>query len=215
MKQGFSGMLKLGFILAMFSAASCVMLAFVYNATSPIIAERRQAALEAALKELFPDADNFNLIDDITSPDSAVTIESAYAAVKNNEVTGAALTLSRASYSGQIKTMVGVTSAGFISGVKILEHSDTPGLGANAASKKYFVDRANGITFYGQFAGKKITDSFTVKGDVIAITASTVTSQAVSSSVKAAGLAVQAWLAGEEPDVITGASVRSHGEEEQ
>jgi electron transport complex protein RnfG len=90
--------------------------------------------------------------------------------------------------------MVGITSSGFISGVKILEHSDTPGLGAHAASPKYFVDRANGITFYGQFTGKKITDPFLVKEDVVAITASTITSRAVSSSVKAAGIAVNAWL---------------------
>jgi electron transport complex protein RnfG len=205
MTSGFSGMLKLGFILAMFAAVSCVMLAFVYNATSSIISERQQASLEKTLKELFPDADNFKKIDEITSPDAAVTIEDAYAAMKNNEIIGAALSLSRASYSGPIKTMVGVTSGGFISGVKILEHSDTPGLGANAASPKYFVDRANGVTFHGQFAGKKITDPFLVKGDVIAITASTVTSHAVSSSVKAAGIAVHAWLTGTEVDVVTNA----------
>jgi electron transport complex protein RnfG len=194
MKSGFSGMLKLGFTLAMFASMSCVMLAFVYNATSSIISQRQQASLEKTLKELFPDADNFEKIDEITSPDTAVTVENAYAAMKNNEPIGAALSLSRAGYSGPIKTMVGVTSSGFISGVKILEHSDTPGLGANAASPKYFVDRANGITFYGQFTGKKITDPFLVKEDIVAITASTITSRAVSSSVKAAGIAVNAWL---------------------
>lgn len=198
MKRGFSGMIKLGFILAMFAAASCVMLAFVYNATSSIISQRQQASMEATLKELFPDANNFKEIDEITSPDSAVTIESAYAAMKNSRIIGAAIILSSASYGGPIKTMTGVTSAGFISGVKILEHSDTPGLGANAASPKYFVDRANNITFYGQFTGKKTTDPFLAKKDVIAITASTITSQAVSSSVKAAGLAVNAWLSAQQ-----------------
>jgi electron transport complex protein RnfG len=94
--------------------------------------------------------------------------------------------------------MVGVSRDNFITGVKILEHSDTPGLGANAASPSYFVDRAKGITFYGQFAGKKISDPFEVKKDVAAITASTITSRAVSNSVKAAGLAFSAWLSGEE-----------------
>jgi electron transport complex protein RnfG len=206
MKRDFSGMLKLGFTLAMFAAMSCVMLAFVYNATSSIISQRQQDRLEKTLKELFPNADSFKKIDEITSPDTAVIVENAYAAMKNNEPIGAALSLSRAGYSGPIKTMVGVTSFGFISGVKILEHSDTPGLGANAASPKYFVDRANGITFYGQFKGKKITDLFLVKGDVAAITASTITSRAVSSSVKAAGIAVNAWFTGIEADVVTGAS---------
>jgi electron transport complex protein RnfG len=192
------GMMKLGVILAVFAAAACVMLAFVYSGTSAIIAQRQQADLEAALRELFPDTDEFQIISGIKSPDTAVTIESAYSARKNGKVIGAALTLSCASYSGQIKTMVGVSRDNFITGVKILEHSDTPGLGANAASPSYFVDRAKGITFYGQFAGKKVSDPFEVKKDVVAITASTITSRAVSNSVKAAGLAFSAWLSGEE-----------------
>jgi len=207
MKTNFLGMIKLGLVLAAFAAAACVMLAFVYNGTTAVIAQRQKADLEAALKELFPDADKFEKIDGVTSPDSTVTIEESYAAYKNDKITGAALRVSRASYNGQIKSMVGVSADGFITGVKILEHNDTPGLGANAASPSYFVDRAKGTTFYGQFAQKKITEPFIVKDDVIAITASTITSRAVSSSVKAAGLAVHSWLTGEKVDAVTSASV--------
>jgi len=211
MKTNILGMIKLGLILAAFAAAACLMLAFVYNGTTAIIAQRQQADLEAALKELFPDAEKFEKIDDVTSPDKTVAIEAGYAAHKNNRIEGAALRVSRASYSGQIISLVGVSANGTITGVKILEHSDTPGLGANAMSPTYFVDRAKGITFYGQFAGKKITDPFVVKEDVIAITASTITSRAVSASVKAAGLAFSSWLSGEEADAVTSASME--GEE--
>jgi len=206
MKTNFWGMIKLGLILAGFATAACVMLAFVYNGTTAVIAQRQKADLDAALKELFPDADKFEKIDGVTSPDNSVTIEDSYAAYKNNEILGAALRVSRASYNGQIKSMVGVSKNGFITGVKILEHNDTPGLGANAASPSHYVDRVNGITFYGQFAGKHISEPFVVKQDVIAITASTITSRAVSASVKAAGLAVHAWLTGEEVDAVTSAS---------
>jgi electron transport complex protein RnfG len=117
-----------------------------------------------------------------------------------------ALRVSCAGFEKPIKTMVGVSTDGLIVGARILEHSETPGLGANAASSKYFVDRANGITFYGQFAGKSVNDPFEVRKDVSVITASTVTSVAVSSSVKAAGLAANAWLKGEEVDVVSGAT---------
>jgi len=211
MKTNILGMIKLGLILAAFAAAACVMLAFVYNGTKEIIEQRQQADLEAALKNLFPDADKFEKIDGISSPDKnvtfykEVTIEESYAAYKDGRITGAALRVSCASYSGQIKSLVGVSANGLITGVKILEHSDTPGLGANAMSPTYFVDRAKGLTFYGQFAGKKITDPFVVKEDVIAITASTITSRAVSASVKAAGLAFNSWLGGE-ADAVTSVS---------
>jgi electron transport complex protein RnfG len=202
--KDFLGMMKLGFILAVFATASCIMLAFVYAGTKPLIDQRQEVELVKAENELFPDADSFEEIKNIESPDPTVTILLAHSALKNGEVIGAVLELSRASYSGPIMTMVGVSTDGFITGVKILEHSDTPGFGANAASSSYFVDRENGITFYGQFAGKHISHSFRVKDDVIAITASTITSNAVSSSVKAAGLAAHAWFTGEEVDVVFG-----------
>ncbi|MDR0302887.1 MAG: FMN-binding protein [Treponema sp.] len=206
MKADIKGMIKLGAILAAFAVVACVMLAFVYDGTSAIIAQRQQDDLDAALKELFPDAGRFEKIDGLASHDNTVTIEESYAAYKNDKIMGAALRVSRSSYSGLIISMVGVTASGHITGVKILEHSDTPGLGANAASPSYFVDRPNAITFYGQFAGKHAKEPFDVKDDVIAITASTITSHAVSSSVKAAGLAVHEWLANEEVDAVTSAS---------
>jgi electron transport complex protein RnfG len=89
---------------------------------------------------------------------------------------------------------VGVDAGGKISGVKIMEISDTPGLGANAASPGYFVDKAAGITFYGQFAGKSADAPFEVADDVIAITAATISSRSISVIVKNAGIAGKAWL---------------------
>jgi len=192
--KNIAGMLKLGCTLAVYAAIACVMLAFVYAGTSKIIALRVEADQQAALKEIFPDADSFEPVENITSPDLSVTIESAYLAKRNGTTAGMALKLSRASYSGPIVLLAGVSVDKRITGVKIMEHSDTPGLGANAASSSYFVDRAKGITFYGQFAGKNVADPFEVKGDVAAITASTITSRAVSAAVKAAGLAASAWF---------------------
>ena len=205
--KDFLGMMKLGLILAIFATAACIMLAFVYAGTKTIIDQRQKEELIAAENELFPGVGiTFEEIKNIGSPDPAVTIMLAHAALKNGEIVGAVLELSRASYSGPIMTMVGVNTDGFITGVKILEHSDTVGFGANAASSSYFVDREKGLTFYGQFAGKHVSHPFRVKDDIIAITASTITSNAVSSSVKAAALAASAWFSGEKADVVTNAS---------
>jgi electron transport complex protein RnfG len=191
----FADMFKLGLILALYATAACVMLAFVYTGTAAIIAGRQQADLEAALRELFPGADSFNAVTGIQSPDPLVTFEEGYEARRNGQTAGAVLRVSRGSYSGTIRILVGVGTDNRISGVKILEHQDTPGLGANAASPSYYVDRARGITFYGQFKDKSVTDPFEVKEDVQAITASTITSRAVADSVKAAGAGAAAWFA--------------------
>ena len=194
-----ASMMKLGLILAAYAAAACVLLAFVYTGTEKIIAAREEKDQIDALKGIFPDADGFIVFtdaeyNDIASPYEIVTIKAAFKAVKNDETVGVALTVSCPGYSGPIITMVGVSGAGIITGVKIMEHSDTPGLGANAASPAYFVDRAGGITFYGQFAGKSINDPFEIRNDVAAVTASTITSKAIAQAVRAAGIAVTAWL---------------------
>jgi electron transport complex protein RnfG len=201
-----ANMLKLGIILALFATAACVMLAFVYTGTAAIIGRRQQADLEAALQEIFPGADSFESVEGIKSSDAAVNIESAYKAIRNGKPVGAALRLTRASYGGPITIMAGVSIDGTITGVKIMEHSDTPGLGANAASPQYFVNKAQGVTFYGQFAGKNVNDPFEVKNDVVAITASTITSRAVTSAVKAAGIAVTSWFAGYDVDAVSAAT---------
>ena len=196
-KAGLRGMLKLGLILALYATVACVGLAFVYAGTAKVIAQHQEEDLETALKDLFPAADSFKPITGIKSSDPAVTIEEggAFGALKNGRAIGLVLRTSRASYSGAIKILVGVAVDGKISGVRILEHSDTPGLGANAGSANYYVDRAKGIRFYDQFAGKKVSDPFVPKQDVTAITAATITSRAVAESVKAAGEAASAWLA--------------------
>jgi electron transport complex protein RnfG len=187
--------LKLGIVLMFYTAAACVGLAFVYAGTKDTIEIRAKADNEAALKVIFPDADSFEEIKDpIKSSDSSVSFGTNYAIRKGGVLVGAVLEATGGSYGGPIKVLVGVNANGTIARIKIMEHSDTPGLGANAVKATYYVNKANKITFYDQFAGKALSDPFEPKNDVIAISAATVTSRAVSNVVKAAGVAAVAWL---------------------
>jgi electron transport complex protein RnfG len=188
--------LKLGLVLMAYAAAACVGLAFVYSATAKTIEQRNRADQEAALKELFPGADSFEEITGtIASPDPAVGFESEWAVRRDGVLAGAALQAVGGSYGGPIKILVGVNAGGTISRIKIMEHSDTPGLGANAADPSYYVNEEREISFAAQFDGKPLSDPFEPKNDISAITAATITSQAVSGAVKAAGTAAEKWLA--------------------
>jgi len=189
-------MFKLGLILAAYTTAACVGLAFVYAGTEKVIAERQKTDLQTALKELFPTGDGFDEIDGkFASADPGVTFKNEYLISQNGSPLGVAVRGVGASYGGPVTILVGVDVSGKISGVKVLESSDTPGLGANAANPAYFVDRSSKTTFTGQFKGKSIKDPFEVKGDVVAITASTITSKAITGIVKAAGQSGGKWLA--------------------
>jgi electron transport complex protein RnfG len=190
------GILKLGLVLTLYAAVACVGLAFVYAATEKVIVERQQADLEKALGELFPAADRFAPGIVGTSSIAGITLEDQYGAYRGETLIGVAIRASGPGYGGPITALTGVGTDGVISRVKILEHTDTPGLGANAADPKYFVDKAAGLTFYGQFAGKSVQDPFEAKQDVIAITAATITSRAVAVIVKASGIAAAEWFAG-------------------
>ena len=187
--------IKLGLVLTAYAVAACVGLAFVYAKTKGEIDRQDMVNLESSIKELFPDADSFeDLQGTIVSPDSGVSFQNQYSVIRDGKIIGAAIQGSAGSYGGPIIVLVGVGADGTISHVKIMSHSDTPGLGANAVKENYFVNKNAGITFYGQFAGKKVSDPFEAKNDIIAITAATVTSNAVSAVVKAAGQAGSHWL---------------------
>ncbi|MDR2398559.1 MAG: FMN-binding protein [Spirochaetaceae bacterium] len=190
------GMVKLGLTLALYATAACVGLALVYSATSETIAQRQQADLQSALRELFPQGDEFtDMTGTLKSPDPGVSFETQYAIRGGATLLGVAIQASTPSYGGNITVLVGVGVGGAISRVKILSHQDTPGLGANAASPTYYVDKAAKLTFSGQFGGKAVSDPFVVKEDVAAITASTITSRAVATAVKAVADAGAAWFA--------------------
>jgi Predicted NADH:ubiquinone oxidoreductase, subunit RnfG len=98
------------------------------------------------------------------------------------------------SYGGLSTLLVGVGIDRRVAGVRVLESKDTPGLGYNAMNPSYFVDKATKTTFPGQFTGKPLTDGFAVKQDVVAITAATITSKALTGIIKASGEAAQAYL---------------------
>ncbi len=192
-------MLKLGLILAAYSVVACVGLAFVYAGTKTVIAQRAAADRDAAIQELFPAADGFKAIDpsQFASGDEKISITEAFAVSAAGAPSGVALKVVGPSYAGATTVLVGVGADRKVAGVKILENKDTAGLGANAASPSYFVDKKTKTTFYGQFAGKSVDDPFKAKGDVIAITASTITSASIARIVKVSGTAAGAWLAGQ------------------
>jgi len=187
-------MIKLGLILAIYTIVGCVGLAFVYNSTSKTIAARQASDLQSALREVFPNATSFTPADNVKSSSSAVTFQSAYTAQGPSGLLGMAVQVEGSSYGGATVLLVGVSTNGTITGVKVMENKDTPGLGANAANPSYYVDKATKTTFPGQFTGKKVTDPFVVKKDVIPITSATITSRSIASLVQFTGKAIMTAL---------------------
>jgi electron transport complex protein RnfG len=88
-------------------------------------------------------------------------------------------TFTNKGFSGEFKLMVGFSPDGTIIDIAVIKHSETPGLG-----DKMEIDKSD---FHVQFKGQH-PDSFNVavtkdRGDVDAITASTITSRAYCDAV--------------------------------
>lgn len=95
---------------------------------------------------------------------------------------GYAVQVSTVGFGGDMVMIVGVTHAGKVTGVSIISHTETAGLGAVAAD-----DSAKGKAFREQFT--QLTGPFAVTkdgGQVDAITGATVTSRAVTQGINAA-----------------------------
>ena len=112
---------------------------------------------------------------------------------------GAAVESSTLGFGGTLKVLVGFDLDGKILGYTLLEHTETPGLGAKA--DKWFQKGQK-----GDIIGKDPQEPLTVSkdgGQVDAITASTITSRAFLLAVNNAYKAYKATPA---PDAETGAT---------
>jgi electron transport complex protein RnfG len=102
-----------------------------------------------------------------------------YRGRQGDELSGVAFTVvAPDGYSGNISIMVGIDPAGKVSGIEILQHAETPGLGAKV-EEAWWKD---------QFKGKGLDNAdWRVKkdgGDFDQITAATITPRAIVGAVR-------------------------------
>ena len=115
---------------------------------------------------------------------------------------GAAVESTTMGFGGDLKVLVGFNPEGNILGYTLLEHAETPGLGAKA--DQWFQKGQK-----GDIIGKSPAEPLTVSkdgGQVDAITASTITSRAF---LKAVNQAYSAYMATPSADAETGATKKA------
>ncbi|WP_296561097.1 RnfABCDGE type electron transport complex subunit G [uncultured Acetobacterium sp.] len=183
---------KLGLILFVISAVAACALALTNYVTAGTIEEMNIQANTVARQEVLPDATDFEEVpaEDVAKIAKEISMEKPeelieiYIGTNNGEVVGYTVkTAPTSGYSGEIQVLTGVSSDGVISGITIIKHNETPGLGALATGE-----------WNDQFTGKSATEKLVVvKGtpqdggnEIQAITGSTITSRAVIEGVNTA-----------------------------
>ena len=125
-------------LLSGFALISAVLLIIGNLLTAESIELRRIEDLQFSLGQVIPSAmhDNSLWSDTRTLKTDTGEAVTYYLARKDGQFIGAAFEQSTAGYSGTIKLLIGVDRAGKILGVRVLSHSETPGLGDKIDSAK-------------------------------------------------------------------------------
>ena len=161
-------------------------LALTYKVANPIIIRNNEAVAVAARQQILPAADAFTMVEDIepaSSTDGKAAVKEVYAA---DNGTGYVMTVETTSFGGALTMMVGVDAEGALTGVKVTEHADTPGVGTKNMDAVY-LSQYNGLTALTSAGNiKKEAAQLASGGTFEFISGASVSGQAIHSGVEAA-----------------------------
>lgn len=185
-------MLTTALLLAGFAIAGTGLVAFTYENTKDQIA---WAEREALLKNLHSVVESVNYDNELISDTIEIQSEKylgtpkalpVFRARKNGEPAAAILTtIAPDGYNGDIKLLIGIRYNGTLSGVRVLTHRETPGLGDAIEARKSdwaFTFNEKSLTVPQKKKWKVKRDG----GDFDQLTGATITPRAIVKAVRKA-----------------------------
>jgi electron transport complex protein RnfG len=201
---------RLVIVLVIVAGVSALLLAQLNTITGPVITQSRIDFKLRMVKDVLPPYDNdpnkdreVVLLEAIGPAHVKVEMDQergkegviVYPAYKEGKLVGRAFAVTtHEGYSGDIDLLVGVNPKGAITGLAVINHAETPGLGAKIVSDTTWPGKR-------ELLGRTLADSIDVKkdgGEIDAISGATISPRAVCKAVKA-GLTANAQALGQEP----------------
>lgn len=162
--------LKPTIVLVVICFIITLALTATYQVTKPVIEAITKARADAARAEVLPTGtEGFSPMNQILLPG----IMDLYGA---NNKSGVVVTAVDRGYGGEISVMIGIDSNGEVTGVKVLQHTETPGLGTKAMTEEHLA----------QFLNKRSvsTGNASSETNIDAITGATLSSNAIYRAVE-------------------------------
>ncbi len=121
-------------------------LAVTYKVTEPKIAEQDRLAEERSLQAVLPDAtftclESSRIQDDIDAAAGPVDVLDTFHAAIDGKHAGWAVKVASRGYGGPMVVVIGLDTSGSVSGVTILSHNETPGLGTKVITDEWFLEQ--------------------------------------------------------------------------
>lgn len=173
--------IKNAMILFVIALISSVLLAFSYSITKEPIAKQQLIRQNEALSAVLPDSEFTEITEADFSKQPAIL--SLFEAKSGSDIVGYAFKVaSEEGYSGHLELVVGISPDGKLTGIDLVQQSETPGLGAKSDDEE----------FKSQYVQKPASLLTVVKSapanesEIGAISGATITSRAVTNAVNEA-----------------------------
>ena len=160
--------------------------------TKDKIAAINLAKTQEAMKAVVADPDNSTFSDALALTDEMTaaalagggTLTEAYEVQVGGAAAGHALKIVASGSQGNIEMMVGLDAEGVVTGVSVVSHKETAGIGTRVVDNEL---TPAGVPVLDQFQGKSAADgTLNVGSNVDAISGATVSSKGVTAGVNAA-----------------------------
>ena len=114
-------------------AVAAITLGGINAITEPVIIQRKILELQQALNDLTPDAETGEAVAILENP----VVLKRYPVMKEGDTVGMLLELEGSGYGGEIKILARFDFSGSIAAVKLMDNTETPGLGKKAENPAY------------------------------------------------------------------------------
>lgn len=175
---------------------TCVVVAGMLGAVNMVTKDKIAAInlekTQTAMKAVVADPDNSTFSDALALTDEMTaaalagggTLTEAYEVLVGGAPAGHALKIVASGSQGSIEMMVGLDAEGAVTGVSVVKHAETAGIGTKVVDNE---PNNAGVGVLDQFVGKSAADApLNVGSNVDAITGATVSTKGITAGVNAA-----------------------------
>ena len=154
-------------------------------------AEKTRVAMSAVVPEGSEFTDALDLTDDVVAAAKAQggTITELYGVTNGGAEAGYVAKVSASGSQGTITMMVGIDANKAITGISVVSHSETSGIGTKVVENK---PNAAGTPVLDQFIGMSGAGSLVVGSNITAVSGATVSTKGITMGANAALAAVEA-----------------------
>ena len=187
--------LKVAGTLTVISLVVAALLGLVNNVTADKIAEidaeNTRVAMSAVVAEGSEFTDKLEISDDVAAAAAAQggKLTELYGVKTDGADNGYVMKISASGSQGTIVMMIGVDANKAITGISVVSHSETSGIGTKVVGNE---PNADGVPVLDQFQGMSGAGSLVVGKTITAISGATVSTKGITMGANAALAAVEA-----------------------